>query len=145
MTQIHGQSVFRGTQLPLFFAFGALLLGLVFYLLLRPEESTPLLRLLPLIPNVPQANTLAHTLNWLPSFIHVFSFSLITWFILGRRYALLSTSIWCAINLFFEFIQYIPESLKIFSDYYSGTFDIADVLACLSGAIAAWAVTELKQ
>ncbi len=145
MKQIHGQSVFRSTQLLLFFAFGALLLGLVFYLLFRPEESAPLLRLLPRVSNVPHANALAFSLNWLPSFIHVFSFSLMTWFTLGRRYALLSASIWCAINLFFEFVQYNPEYLKMLSTYYGGTFDTADVFACLSGAAAAWAVTKITQ
>ena len=135
--------LFRDTQVSLLFVTGALFLGLSFYLLLRPEDSAPILRFLPTIPNISNANRIAQALNWLPSLLHVFIFAVMTWTILGRRYALLSAGVWCAIDLLFEFAQCDPDLVNMFHIFYGGTFDVADVGACILGAAAAWAMSRM--
>ena len=82
-------------------------------------------------------------LDALPSFVHVFAFSLLTWLALDRQYPYWSTGFWAGVNLLFEFGQAMPHKwaasfphiLKIY--FMNGTFSIADITAIfLAAAIA---------
>lgn len=111
----------------------SLVIGLLFYLYFRPEGSAVLLQMLPVVHNIEGAIYYREQVNWLPSFLHVLSFSLLTWLLLARCHAVLCAVTWCTINLFFEFAQ-----IEAFSEiYFPGTFDPADIIACLAGALVA--------
>jgi hypothetical protein len=101
---------------------------------------------------------LAHNL---PSFAHVFAFSLITAGLLGtrRKGNLLICLLWFLIDTAFEIGQGLkPVSLAILPEWFEvhalpmanlqeyfryGTFDIRDLVAGLLGALAAFMVAEL--
>jgi hypothetical protein len=94
---------------------------------------------------------------YLPSFVHVLSFTLITAGIIAEKnksYFILSL-LWCLIGLIFELIQsdYFVENLLQFTHNNSrmsginkwlityslrGTFDLIDVIAIFSGSICAY-------
>ncbi len=141
MSAAIGNSVTRKlltlTASPVLVATAALVVGLVFYVLLRPEGSAPLLRMLPAIPNAPVSAELIASLGWLPSFLHVFAMSLLTWIVLGRSLIVLSAGTWCAVNLLFELGQREPQILTPLQVNYAGTFDPYDVVACIAGGLAA--------
>ena len=99
----------------------------------------------------------------LPSFIHVFAFSLMTAGLLGsrRKGALLICLLWFLIDTVFEIGQglkhlslaIIPEWIKVHTlpmanlqEYFRcGTFDILDIAAGLLGALAAFMVAEFMR
>lgn len=82
-------------------------------------------------------------LDALPSFVHVFAFSLFTWLVLDRKHPYWSTGFWTGLNLIFEFGQGMPakwaasfpEILKIY--FINGTFSIADIAAIFFAAVIA--------
>jgi len=98
--------------------------------------------------------------NNLPSFAHVFAFSLMTAGLLGtrRKGNLLICLLWFLIDAVFEIGQGLkPISLAIISERFKvdtlpmvnlqeyfryGTFDIRDIVAGLLGALAAFMVAE---
>lgn len=133
------------TCVPWLVAAIALSVGLALYLFIRPEDSTPLLVALPAVPNIAEAGRFAIWINWLPSFIHVFAFSLLTWLVLGRRYAAAAAGFWCAVNLVFEYSQLQPALLQFLHITYGGAFDSLDVVACLLGGLSAWGVSKRWQ
>jgi hypothetical protein len=99
----------------------------------------------------------------LPSFTHVFAFSLMTAGLLGprRKGALLICLFWFLIDTAFEIGQglkhisltIIPEWINVhplpmanLQEYFRcGTFDIGDILAGLLGALAAFIVAEFMR
>jgi hypothetical protein len=95
--------------------------------------------------------------NNLPSFTHVFAFSLMTAGLLGTRKKgnLLICILWLLIDTAFEMGQglkpmsltILPEWLEVhilpLAKYFKyGTFDIGDIVASLLGALAAFVVAE---
>lgn len=89
-------------------------------------------------------------LGALPEFVHVFSFSLLTFLILDRSYPLWSTLFWVAINLIAELAQLLPKASvenlpQILQRYIvNGTFSIADIAAILWGGILAYILMTYK-
>lgn len=124
----------------------ALLAGVAYYWLTRPTESALFLSLLPgFIPD--QSSSFIPTwLGWLPTFFHVFAFSLLTYLALGRRHLLFACLLWSVINALFELGQALPaDVLAVMPDLFNlrtyfnrGVFDPLDLVACAMGAWAAW-------
>ena len=99
----------------------------------------------------------------LPSFAHVFAFSLMTAGLLGprRKGNLLICLLWFLIDAVFEMGQglkhvssaIIPEwrgvdalPMAHLQDYFRcGTFDIRDIVACLLGGLAAFMIAEFTR
>lgn len=85
----------------------------------------------------------AVVLDALPSFVHVLAFSLLTWLVLDRQYAMWSVIFWTGINLVFELGQAMPKIWlvlfpKILQIYFgNGTFSIADIIAIFIAAAIA--------
>lgn len=125
-----------------------LLLGTAFYWFTRPQDSAAFLSLLPAFPLDQNPSFFARWLGWLPTFVHVFSFSLLTCLALGRRHLLFACILWGGINVFFELgqalppriIQLLPDLFNIRSYFSSGVFDLLDLGACFTGAWAAWEI-----
>jgi hypothetical protein len=132
--------------------FLALVLGALIYVVVRPEGSSYLSKVvsfpISLLTTVPFINNL-------PSFFHVFSFSLLTSIVLaGRKYVMLSCLAWLVINIVFEIGQHttaqhflehyvaLPQRLENY--FQRGTFDLLDVVFCCFGALAAYCVAGFK-
>ncbi len=83
-------------------------------------------------------------LGALPEFVHVFAFSLLTYLVLERRYALFSILFWVTVNLFFELAQLLPKEsvfelpyiLRIYIQ--NGTFSVLDIAAIFLGGYLAY-------
>jgi hypothetical protein len=151
-------------NIPLILAgIGALCLGALVYLFGRPPESYGFSLIVRdylsfIHPHSPLFGGLADNL---PSFTHVFAFSLMTAGLLGpgRKGTLLICLMWFSIDAVFEIGQglkpislaIIPEWIKVhpvpmadLQEYIRcGTFDFRDILACLLGALAAFWVAEI--
>jgi hypothetical protein len=134
----------------------ALGLGIVFYLLYRPPAQTYF------IPEAlslysAKASTFGGLGNHLPTFLHVFAFSLITSGMLGctRQGALLACLFWLFVNAFFEIGQHpavaeiiipvipgwfdgIPILENTASYFRQGRFDAYDLLSIVLGGIGAY-------
>lgn len=135
-----------------------LVLGVLVYVLDRPSEAAPFLSAISaahLLPNV-----FGRLGENLPTFAHVFAFSLLTeaWAGGGKRSCLLVCMTWFGIDSAFEIGQYpkiseqlvqiIPgwlEGLPILGQadayFLSGTFDTRDLISIAVGAAAAYLVT----
>jgi hypothetical protein len=124
----------------------ALVLGALIYIVVRPGGSSYLSQVLsspvPALTHLPFANNL-------PSFFHVFGFSLLTVAALGqRKYTLLSCLAWLVVNVLFEvgqhtFIkQFLAQHLalpELLENYFQrGTFDALDIALSSLGALAAY-------
>lgn len=135
--------------------FAALVLGLTFYVIFRnkiyitTELNITHLNLF--------KNSSGYILRGFPSFIHVFSFSMITaGLIKYRKYGyILICFAWCLINLTFEIGQKYKElSINIIPDwlsnipildntknyFYNGSFDHADIIAIVVGTIMSFLI-----
>lgn len=142
---------------PILIGLGALIIGILVYLIDRPSGHTYFLNRLPFpIPfdfNAP--GILGRAGSVLPDFIHVFSFSLITAGILGseKKGAFYSCLFWFVVNALFETGQKFGRTISPFvprwfdgipyientKNYFTrGTFDWLDLLAMLAGALSAW-------
>ena len=83
-------------------------------------------------------------INALPSFAHVFSLSLLSWWINGKKNGLFFALLWVIINIVFELGQllnydqasYFPPLLANY--FANGHFSVFDVIAVLSGGLAAY-------
>lgn len=86
----------------------------------------------------------SNVINALPSFAHVYSFSLATWFVNGQKNGLFSTLLWVIINVIFEFGQALPsDKLSNFPEFIAGyfingSFNWFDIVAIFVGGIAAY-------
>ena len=137
----------------------ALAIGVLLYL---TDRSSARALLIPAVQGLAGLHLFGDGGQWLPSFIHTFSFSLFTAAALGcsvkPRHG--ACACWCFINLAFECGQH--TQLKVFwadapqggwtatpwgqplAQYFlRGTFDVADVAAAVAGALAAAAVLSL--
>jgi hypothetical protein len=129
----------------------ALSLGALIYVVLRPQGSSYVnlyFSFYQSLPSIPFINNL-------PSFFHVFAFSLLTVSVLGTfRYTFLTCSVWVLLNLLFELGQHSSVvnvlSAKaiwlpsVLNNYFRlGTFDIGDMVFCVVGALGAYGVTLL--
>lgn len=128
----------------------ALLMGVAYYWLARIESSAAFLTLLPSPPLTLEPAFFARYLGWLPTFVHVLAFSLLTWLALGRRDGLLACTLWGVTNATFELgqalsvglIQHLPEFLNLRDYLIHGVFDPFDLAACAIGAWVAWIMTQ---
>ncbi|PWQ93409.1 hypothetical protein [Leucothrix arctica] len=83
-------------------------------------------------------------INSLPSFAHVYSLSLLSWWANGKKYGLFSIILWVIINIIFELGQLINHDQAsyfppLLADYFAnGHFSVFDVIAILFGALAAY-------
>jgi hypothetical protein len=127
-----------------------LLLGIAYYWFTRPHDSALFLALLPESSADRDLSFLSHWLGWLPTFLHVFAFSLLTFLALGRGHLLFACMLWGAINALFELGQamppgytgLLPDLLNIHSYFAHGVFDPLDLIACIVGAWAAWFIAR---
>ncbi|MEW8222052.1 MAG: hypothetical protein AB2747_21565 [Candidatus Thiodiazotropha taylori] len=127
------------------FALCSLLLGLFYYWLLRAPDSALLLSVIPENRSIAVDPSLAASLGWLPTFLHVFNFSILTVLVLGDRTINFSCALWAIVNAGFEIGQALPgdlivglpEFLNLHQYLVSGTFSYLDLMACLLGAVVA--------
>jgi len=141
----------------------SLLIGTMVYFLDRPAEGTYfiyrfefILRLHSILNDM-IPGSFGFIGNWLPEFIHVFSFILLTAGIIScsKRGCVIICIAWFLVDALFELGQrYSSLTLKIVPDWFSdipilesvegyflkGTFDVADLAAISAGAIAAYIV-----
>ena len=141
----------------LFIGFNILVLGAIFYYFFRSAEHTYFLQLFGINPYL--KGTLAPLVvligNSLPTFIHVFAFTMMTAGLVANRKRgyLIVTLVWFAVEVLFEItqgfgntvIQIIPDW---FSDYVllentgnyflKGRFDYLDLFSIAFGSLAAY-------
>lgn len=85
-----------------------------------------------------------------PTFLHVFAFSILTWYLSGLQYPLSSILLWVGINLFFEFLQLLPHEIAqtlpfVLRDYViKGTFDLYDVAAIFTASLFAYTLIRTR-
>ncbi len=136
----------------------ALIIGTLVYLIDRPAETAPFFTNMSVAHWVP--NAFGPIGRSLPTFTHVFAFSIFTatWLGCRRRSTAYACLVWCLIDLSFEFgqhaavapylFEWVPDSFENFpilrhADGYfaAGTFDAADVMSIVFGAVTAYLVT----
>ncbi len=129
------------------FALGllALGLGLLIYLVLRPQDSSYLNHYLSFYQFWPSPPVF----NSLPSLFHVLAFSLFSISVLGRNYAFHSCLFWFLLNVAFELLQHpVLSHLDfpgILGAYARGTFDYLDILVSFIGACLALIINHLLE
>jgi hypothetical protein len=143
-------------RLQLFVGFTSIFLGVLFYYFFRTSEHTYLIQFFELTPPLKETPSLFQKLGYsLPTFVHVFAFSLITAGLIAsckRGYAM-ACLFWLGINVLFELgqkldswvIQFIPdwfsdisflENTKIY--FLKGRFDYLDLFSITLGALVAY-------
>lgn len=91
----------------------------------------------------------SNIINALPSFAHVYSFSLATWLVNGQKNGLFSALLWVIINVTFELGQALSRDQvsnfpAFIANYFiNGSFNWFDIAAIVIGGIAAY-LTTLK-
>lgn len=139
----------------------ALTLGLTVYLTDRDASHA---ELIPAVAALAGCNLFGTLGQWLPSAVHPFAFGLFTAALLPPRSAWRygACTAWCVVNMAFELGQhplvsgYVMGALqagsgqsapgRIVANYFlQGTFDGADMLAAVLGAVAAAAVLRRMQ
>jgi hypothetical protein len=143
------------TLWPLLMALLALLLGALVYVSERAATSAQWLPAWAAWPAL-QGHWFGVLGQWLPSFVHVFAFSVLTALLLPRRAHVGDGAcvFWLGVNLLFELGQWRPVALwlvmhlqpapeagrwrQALAAYFSnGTFDAGDVLAAVLGGVLA--------
>ena len=126
-------------------AVAALAMGAAVYALDRPPGSAQLLPLgATLFPDT--ALSFGSMGAWLPAFLHVFAFSLLTAALLNasRLAAASACFAWWAIDSLFELGQHPAISPHLAAAYFvRGRFDSADLLATALGALCAYATLKM--
>jgi len=144
-------------KLHLFVGFSFLFLGILYYYLFRPAEHTYFIQLFSINPHLKKTPSLLFfTLGQsLPTFIHVFAFSLLTaGLIANRKKEYWGICLfWFGVNVLFElgqkfhsnFIQFIPDWFSdiVFlentkSYFLQGRFDYLDIFSIALGAFVAY-------
>ena len=94
-------------------------------------------------------SSITQYLDFLPTFVHVFSFSLLTWWALDKSYEKTSVLIWVIINLVFEIGQALPHKYLIYfpdiikSYCINGTFAYDDMISIfVAGGLAYWVMKK---
>jgi hypothetical protein len=137
----------------------ALGLGVLIYL---TDRSATHALLIPAVGKLASVQLVGAAGLWLPSFLHVFAFSLLTASVLpmGGVGAFHPCLTWWSIDCAFEFAQlpivaaFVAEEIdsvlgvnhlsrSLTASVMHGTFDVADLLAATAGAFAAAAVIAL--
>jgi hypothetical protein len=139
----------------------ALAVGVLVYLTDRGVSQA---MLIPTLGALAGSNAFGVLGQWLPSFVHPFSFSLFTAAALPScsvpRYG--ACAVWCAVNVAFEVGQHprvsahVTEALQgtfgrnpltrpLANYFLRGTFDVGDIVAAIVGALAAAGVLRLMQ
>lgn len=85
-------------------------------------------------------------LNWLPSFVHQFSFLMISWLAVEKQYIWYILSLWFIINITFELAQgvkseylyFLPNILEKY--FKNGTYSHEDILAIVLATIIAYII-----
>ena len=89
--------------------------------------------------------------DFLPTFVHVFSFSLLTWWALDKSYEKTSVLIWVVINLVFEigqaldhkYLIYFPDIIQKYC--INGTFAYDDIVSIfVAGGLAYWVMRRFS-
>ena len=132
------------------FAIIAMLAGLAYYWFTRPSGSTAFLAFLPAFPSDQDSAFFGRWFGWLPTFTHVFAFTLLTYLALARRHILFACLLWAGINILFELGQALsPEMIRLLPDIFNlhsylsrGIFDPLDLVASVIGAWAAWEIVH---
>lgn len=116
----------------------SLFIGALFYLLFRPDNLfySAIGLTQPILSAPPHA--LFHAI---PSLLHVFTLSILTWLSFDRSRKATAILIWLSINLIFEFGQLLqpkqvaslPEILRNY--FVSGSFSWLDITAALLAAL----------
>ena len=146
-------------RLQVLIGLSGLLLGTLVYLVDRPPDQTYFIYISGL--NISLYNTLPNIFglvgNSLPSFIHVFSFILITagFLLCQKRDCVIICLSWFLVDCAFEVGQgFNPWSSEIFPDWFEGilflensrdyfvrgTFDFIDLVAIALGTVTAYCV-----
>lgn len=91
-------------------------------------------------------------INALPSFAHVYSLSLISWWVNGQKNGLFSILLWVIINVVFELGQRLNHDQvshfpTLIADYFaSGHFSGFDIAAIFAGGLAAYlTISKIKE
>lgn len=85
-------------------------------------------------------------LGWLPSFVHQFSFVLLSWLVLEKKYKWFVLSLWLGVNGLFELGQALPTMYvqgfpRTIANYFeNGTYSHGDMLAILGATVVAYGV-----
>ena len=143
-------------KLQLFTGLSILVMGFLFYYFFRNAESTYFIQFFRLTQPIKETPHLLQRFGYsLPTFIHVFAFSLLTAGIMEnskKGYATICL-LWFGINVFFELgqkfdrwvIQFIPDwfsdivLLENTKNYFlNGCFDYLDLLSITLGALLAY-------
>ena len=88
--------------------------------------------------------------NSLPSFAHVFSFSLFTWSVLEKSYGNSSILFWGILYIIFEIMQVADTSSfpwlpQLIGQYcFQGTYSHWDIIAIFAGALCAKGIMQLR-
>ena len=135
---------FKSNSKILFFTIGFLILGFLYYWLFR--EPTIVSKFLG-IKHFP-IETITWRMDWFPSLVHQFTFSIFTWLVLEKKYILFSLSFWFSINIFFElgqslskeYTQYFPKLIEDFCIY--GTYSHEDIFAIMMATLVAYLVMK---
>jgi hypothetical protein len=140
----------------------ALLAGVLIYVTARPAGSVYLLPASVMMPQ--QGSPFGIAAVFLPSFLHVLAFTLLTAAILRPRThggIAAIAGVWCAINVLFVICQHTliaPRIAASLPDWFArvallenvgpyflrGTFDYADIAAAVAGAGVAWLLVRLQ-
>lgn len=144
----------------------SLLIGTLVYFMDRPAEGTYfiyrfefILKLHNMINDI-VPGSFGYINNWLPEFVHVFSFILLTAGIIScrRKGCIVICIAWFVVDIVFELgqrfsslaLQAIPDwfsdvpILESFKGFFrKGTFDLIDLAAIAAGAVAAYLVLRI--
>ena len=120
------------------------LLGFFYYFFFR--ENTIGLSFVGL-NNLYHYHDINNYLNSFPSFIHVVILSLLTWYVLEIKQPIVSIGLWVGINLVFEFLQKISNTIEFLANFLTnyfvkGTFDWFDVVAIFAGAFFSYYIIQ---
>lgn len=92
-----------------------------------------------------------YTLGWLPSFVHQFSFVLLTWIALDKTHESFAIWFWLMVNSLFEFGQILKGEVlgyfpNVIANYFkNGTFAGEDLVAIWIATLIAYGVIKFNK
>ena len=118
-----------------FLSTGLLLIGITYYLLFRsPILASSWLG----VESLHQNFSLPLDIDWLPSFVHQFSFVILTWLVLERRHQWFSLLFWFSVNTLYELFQIDNYLIR-------GTYSHADMIAIFIATLFAFFIIKDKK
>lgn len=153
----------QGHHIQILISFGALLVGLIIYVLYRPLNSSYLGIIIHQLTDIPPIQIAIHDIigGCLPDFLHPFAFALLCMALFqnaNQQQRGWICLFWLYVNILFEVGQFYGEYLsrfiienfhfmpfsKIFSAYFiGGTYDVIDIFAIMLGILSAFFVGEI--